>query len=289
MMVAVVTIVFGMCASSSYGQSDCSLYPYCNPTTGYEIGGNIVLTEPGGLANYNIALGYQALISNTTGNNNTASGAGALSNNTTGSDNTASGYLALDHNITGNYNTASGWSALYANTTGYYNTASGYDALLNNTTGYYNMASGAYALISNTTGAYNTASGYDTFNNNTSGNYNTASGWSALYANTTGNYNTASGYNACANLVTGSNVICIGAGAGPAGDIPGPATYIAGIYGKPTTGSHNPEVCIDSTGKLGTLHCAANAAQQQQIETLQRQNEEFQQRIARLESLIAKK
>jgi hypothetical protein len=272
MMVAVIAIVFGVAVSSSYGQNDSCVNNavFCNESTGYQIGGGYVLTEPGGSSS--IALGY-----------------GALSSNTTGSSNTASGYDALLSNTTGNWNTASGWSALGANTTGYYNTASGYDALLSNTTGYYNMASGAYALLSNTTGAYNTASGYDTFNNNTSGNYNTASGWSALYANTTGNYNTASGYNACANLVTGSNVICIGAGAGPAGDIPGPATYIAGIYGRPTTGSKNPGVCIDKTGKLGTLHCAADEAQQEQIETLQRQNEEFQQRIARLESLIAKK
>jgi hypothetical protein len=113
-----------------------------------------------------------------------------------------------------------------------------------------------------------------------------------------GGNNTAFGTNACLNLLTGSNVTCIGANAGPSGDIAGPATYIANVYGAPTTGSGNPLVCIDSTGLLGITNCATNGApsaqnemierQQEQIETLQKQNEDLQQRLARLEALIAK-
>jgi hypothetical protein len=340
--------------------------PFCNPTTGYKIEGKIVLVEPGGFSSGNIALGYQALYSNTTGGGNTASGVNALFSNNTGSNNTASGYQALLSDTTGNFNTASGYQALYSNTigstnttngyqalinnttgsnntasgfqalyrnttastntasgfqalysntTGSNNTASGYQALINNTiggtntasgyqalyrntTGSTNTASGASALINNTTGTYNTASGVNALFSNTTGGTNTASGYQALYSNTIGGNNTASGYNACVEVVAGNNVICIGAVSGPTHDIPGPATYIAGIYGA-TVGSTNSEVCIDNTGLLGTANCPTNAQpsaqqeaikhQQQQIQTLQMQNEEFQQRLSRLESLIAKK
>jgi hypothetical protein len=279
-MVTVVAIIFGAYASNSYGQETSTtnestapanpLPPtaYVNAGKGYKIGGNVVLTTPGGSGSSgigNVGLGYQALISNTTG-----------------SDNTASGHDALARNTTGSSNSAVGWDALAFNTTGSGNTANGYDALLSNTTGSTNSAVGWEALSFNSTGSGNTATGFQ-----------------ALYANTRGSGNTASGYDACYNLKTGSNVICIGNSVGPAGDIPGPATYIGGIYGAPTTGSGNPLVCIDSTGLLGTTNCATNGApsaqqeviehQQVQIETLQRQNEELQQRMSRLESLIAKK
>jgi hypothetical protein len=75
----------------------------------------------------------------------------------------------------------------------------------------------------------------------------------------------------------------------------GPATYIAGIYGAYTTGSDNPLVCVDSTGLMGTENCASLGGQevikrqQRQIQRLQKQNEEFRQRLSRLEALIAKK
>src|SRR5437870_2802042 len=65
----------------------------------------------------NTAIGYSALLSNTTGNYNTASGVGALFSNTIGVINTASGDYALYSNTTGNNNTASGVGALFSNTT----------------------------------------------------------------------------------------------------------------------------------------------------------------------------
>jgi hypothetical protein len=276
MMVAVVAIVFGLHASSGYGQeistTDDIIAPanpvppaaYVNAGTGYKIGGKIVLIEAGETNLQNIALGYGALLSDTSGASNTASGSQALLANTTGGFNTASGDSALIDNITASNNTASGYQALYKNN-GSDNTGSGFRVLFSNTTGSSNFADGSKALMSNTTGSNNAAIGYE----------------------------------ACYNLVTGSNVTCIGANSGPASDIPGPATYIAGIYGAPTTGSGNPLVCIDSTGLLGTTGCAPNGApaaqqevidrQQVQIETLQRQNEELQQRMSRLEALIAQK
>jgi hypothetical protein len=89
--------------------------------------------------------------------------------------------------------------------------------------------------------------------------------------------------------VDGSNQIIIGTTQ--------TGTHIAGIHGR-TIGTGNLEVCVDNTGKLGT-NCTASLlvaaqqevikTQQQQIQSLQKQNEEFQQRLSRLESLIANK
>jgi hypothetical protein len=76
------------------------------------------------------------------------------------------------------------------------------------------------------------------------------------------------------------------------------STYVAGIYGRPTTGKGNPLVCVDKTGKLGTTHCAAKGKpsiqqetinqQEQQIQSLQERNQEILQRLSRLESQSAK-
>jgi hypothetical protein len=227
MMVAVIAIVFGMCASSSYGQNDSCVMNavFCNESTGYQIGSTYVLQL-------------------TAGANSTAIGARTLVSST-GIDNTASGDSALEFDTTGSHNTADGTDALVFNN-GSNNTASGVSALYNN-----------------------------------NGSDNTASGYGALEGNTTGNSNTALGFNACnLNPTTASNVICIGESV--AGANISNSTYIAGIYRRPTTGTGNPEVCVSSDGRLGTTHCAGNAAQQQQIADLQ-------QRLSQLESLIAKK
>jgi hypothetical protein len=86
----------------------------------------------------NTAIGPEALISNTTGGNNTAVGA-ALVSNTNGSDNAALGTFALDGNTTGNLNTAVGDGALLKNTTGSQNIAVGTNAGVNPTTGNNNI------------------------------------------------------------------------------------------------------------------------------------------------------
>jgi hypothetical protein len=256
MMVAVVIIAFGVCASSSYGQAgDCSTFAYCNPTTGYEINSVIVIDEPN---------------NDTT---NLAVGAGTLVGNTSSFD-TAVGNLALENNTTGEFNTATGQSALQFNTTGPHNTADGSVALVNTTTGGDNTASGYSALFSNTTGSGNTASGYRALTLSTGGN------------------NSALGYQACLNVTTAKNVICIGSGV--AGANASNSTYIAGIFGRPTTGANNPEVCVDKFGKLGTTGCRAPVQQevinqQQQIQTQGQQIADLQQRLSQLESLIAKK
>jgi hypothetical protein len=204
-----------------------------NPTYSLDVSGNIYSTQDAningltiglgrGNNNQNIALGYNALFSNTTGSSNTANGYQALYNNTTGSSNTANGYDALASNTTGKQNTANGYYALASNTTGssntsngYYalrsnttgssNTANGYDALRSNTTGSYNTATGLQSLCFNTTGQQNTANGYQSLFSNTTGSNNTANGLQSLYLNTTGSNNTANGYFALYYNTTGSN------------------------------------------------------------------------------------
>ncbi|MCP4553118.1 MAG: hypothetical protein GY834_14015 [Bacteroidetes bacterium] len=144
---------------------------------------------------------------------NVAIGYSALFSNTTGSYNVANGYEALYGNTTGGDNVAIGGSALYFNTTGELNVAIGSIALLHNTTGTENVAIGDNALVSNTTGGSNVAIGSEALDDNTTGHYNVGNGFQALASNTTGSRNTAVGYNA--NVSTGNltNATAIGANA----------------------------------------------------------------------------
>ncbi len=229
---------------------------------GCEISGQVVLAEPGG--NGSIAVGFGSLLSNS------------------GTFNTAAGVLALQSNTTGSFNTATGNSALQFTTSGNHDTADGTDALVFNTTGTDNSAVGETALFANTTG-----------------NNNTALGFQALSANTTGSLNTALGNGACLHITTGTNVMCLGATSGPAANIAGPATYVAGVFSIHTTGTNNPLVCIDKTGKLGTRGCAMNGIpvelqqgmdeQQQTIRDQGAKIADLQQRLSMLESLMTKK
>ena len=201
-----------------------------NPSTGDASVNGLTIGKGTGSVSSNTALGYQALLSNTTGIQNTATGAVALFSNTTGSNNTANGYYALAGNTTGSNNTATGWkaltantigiqntangvNALAANTTGTQNTANGYRALLSNTTGNFNSAYGHQALTNNTTGTNNTATGTGALQSNTTGIQNTANGVQALLSNTTGIYNTANGYRALVSNTTGGNNTATGTAA----------------------------------------------------------------------------
>ncbi|MEY8322196.1 phage tail protein [Lachnospiraceae bacterium 46-61] len=184
---------------------------------GNKIGGAMTRDEINnvmrGAGYFNVALGANTLINNTTGRCNTANGDCALQENTTGGDNTANGFYALRLNTTGNYNTANGCYVLEKNTTGDYNTANGCFALRLNTTGSDNTANGYYALESNTTGRRNTANGCFALGNNTIGNYNTANGFFALANNTTGDHNIAVGSHSLECITSGSNNVGIGFGA----------------------------------------------------------------------------
>jgi hypothetical protein len=257
MIVAVVAIAFGACQSRSYCQETstaddvtiAATAAYDNVTKGYEIGGYLMLAEPGGIGDGNIAVGHGALALNITG--------------------------------AGVSNTASGSEALYANTTGYWNTASGSAALSGNTSGFGNTATGLEALIANTTGHYNTAGGYHGLDNSTTGSNNTALGYNACLNLITGSNVTCIGSDAGpAADITGPATYIAGIyGAATTGS-ENPLVCIdsTGLLG--TTG------CA-STGKTVEQQEVIKE-QQVQIEELQRQNEELKGRMSRMESMIAK-
>jgi hypothetical protein len=161
----------------------------------------------GGNFSGNVALGENALSSNTTGVENAAIGANALAFNTTGVYNTAVGVVAMQFNTIGSSNTAVGRVSLRANISGTGNTAVGEFSLSDNQGGSSNTAVGRASLIKNTTGVYNTAVGSGSLDNNTTGSQNTASGVNALSTNTTYSNIGGFGYNA---QVSGDNQIRIG-------------------------------------------------------------------------------
>ena len=220
-----------------------------NNTTGGTLGNQGFGVGP------NVAVGQQALESNTVASANTAVGYQALQSFTTGPVGsealglcTAVGFQALA-NATGIANSAFGYQALLANTEGAANTAVGGFALTNNNTGDSNTANGSGALYSNTTGSDNTAIGASSLNDNETGIGNTAIGVRALDSNTTGNFSAALGENAGINVTTADNVICIGFnvfGANVA-----ESCYIGNIFGKTSAGGS--QVFINSDNKLGTI------------------------------------
>jgi len=149
------------------------------------------------------AIGYQSLISNSSGYWNTAVGTSSMASNTIGANNTAIGTYALSSNTEGNVNVAVGGQALEFNTTGIDNTAVGGGALNKNTIGKWNTAIGRSSMAYNLDGFDNAAIGWASLRNNTSGGYNAALGSDALIYNETGNYNTALGGKALFNNPAG--------------------------------------------------------------------------------------
>jgi Chaperone of endosialidase len=196
----------------------------------------------------NTANGALALLSNTDGNFNVAMGAGALQNSPEGNDNTAVGFDALHSG--GDQDTAVGSKALQSEEAGGDNTAIGFQALAANRQGMFNTAIGSEALLANNTGDSNTAVGSGallTFHNN-SGFFggNTAVGSTALSNSVSGSGNIALGNNAGANVVTATDVTCIGA----VGEDVSNSCYISRIFG--ATSSNGTGVFVNSDGKLGT-------------------------------------
>jgi hypothetical protein len=143
----------------------------------------------GGSIAGNTALGYTALAGTNSGSNaNVAVGYEAMYTNTTGTSNAVVGFDAMYFNTTGSYNTAIGRSALEKNTTASNNTAVGYQAGYSNQTGAGGTYLGYQAGYS-TTSTGNTFVGFQTGYNVTSGIQNVFVGyWAGL--NTTGSANT---------------------------------------------------------------------------------------------------
>ena len=179
----------------------------------------------------NTAVGAAALLVNTA-DGNTAIGTGALLNNTIGFGNTANGTFALVNNITGTNNTAVGRDALSSLTNGNSNTAIGRDALLNNVDGSNNVAVGRDALLSST-----------------GGQSNVAVGRGALANSTISDSNLALGIDAGNQIVTASNVICIGHTGADVSD----TTWIGNVFGVTTQSGTTAPVIVSNNGQLGTM------------------------------------
>jgi hypothetical protein len=203
---------FALNANTASGNTAVGSSALLNNTTGGTVG-NVGGVDVGP----NVAVGYQALESNTLGSANTAVGYRALQNFTTGGSGgseqlglcTAVGFQALA-NTTGIANSGFGYQALMSNTSGEFNTAIGLRALLGNTTGTGNTANGADALNNNATGRYNTAIGVSALSFSSAANDNTAIGAFALLSNSTGQQNTAIGSEALRHNGGGSFNTAIG-------------------------------------------------------------------------------
>jgi hypothetical protein len=200
-------------------------------------------------ASGNTAVGSRALLNNTTG--------GTLGN-IQGVDvgpNVAVGQQALESNTVASANTAVGYQALQSFTTGPLGleqiglcTAVGFQALANATgNGFANSAFGYHALVNNADGGGNTAIGLQTLVSNTTGSSNVAIGNNAL-SNSTGDNNTALGFNAGSAVTTANNLICIGAFGANVDN----SCFIGNIYSnvQPIVGTDPDSVTIASSGRL---------------------------------------
>jgi len=147
----------------------------------YPVGtGNVALgdaaLDDGSLSGpYNVAIGNNALTSNSSGDRSIAIGGDALASQSTGSTNTAVGNAAMYANSTGSYNVALGGSALSSNTTASNNTVIGHQAGYSNTTFVNNTYIGYHAGY-NALGGGNTYLGKGSGVNMTSGQNNTILG-----------------------------------------------------------------------------------------------------------------
>jgi hypothetical protein len=142
-----------------------------------------------------------------------AVGVNALLTSTTGNDNTAVGTQALQAKTTAANNTAVGSQAGIANTTGSENSFFGYRAGMTTTTATTNTVIGSFALDNGAanTGGLNTVLGHASGRVITSGTRNTILGYDAGTAVTTGAGNILIGGNATGNTITtGSANIAIG-------------------------------------------------------------------------------
>jgi len=206
----------------------------------------LTVGKGGGASTFSTVLGFQALASST--NDNLAIGYQAAFTNTTGSSNTAVGhYRPLYLNTTGTNNTAIGRESLYSNTTASNNTAVGYRASYSNTTGALNVAFGTESLYSNTTASNNTAVGYQAGYSHTTGTGgNTFLGRLSGYS-TTGNDNTFVGNTSGYEMTTGTNNTIVGAYNGNQSglDIRTASNRIV-----LSDGAGNPRLHIDASGNV---------------------------------------
>jgi hypothetical protein len=259
---------FALFSNTAAGNTAIGARALLNNTTGgtianvqgIDVGPNVAVgwqaLESNTVASANTAVGYQALHSFTTGpvgfeqfGLSTAVGFQALANATTGFGNSGFGYQALFNNTEGAANTAVGFQALFNNTLGGANVAAGNNALLHNSAGSDNTAIGVGAMEVNVDGSDNTAIGSGALRNVNVGDGNTAVG-AAAGNNSGGANNTMLGASAGLNATTASNVICIGANVIGA-DVSN-SCYIGNIFGQSVDPATATFAIVDTNGKLGT-------------------------------------
>ena len=186
-------------------------------TTSNAIFGNVAIGQLAlavNQANRNIAIGTQALGSNTSGGGNIAIGHQALSLSTTDLGNIAIGDRVMRFLTggSGGNNIAIGGGGNL--TTAAETTFVGATAGNNYTTQGQHVAIGAYALVgvstTTTTGTQNTAIGYAVMTGITGGSANVGLGHFVLNALTSGNSNTGLGYFALVSNTTGSFNVAVG-------------------------------------------------------------------------------
>lgn len=157
-----------------------------NVYIGYEAGSGSGFSNKG---YYNLAVGYRALFSNTTGTQNVAVGTGALYENTEGYNNFALGSSALQNNTTGDNNVAISVGAMFYNSLGNYNVAIGYQSAGFGAGGvnsfWETTIIGARANYSNTTGQHNVIIGFNSGYSLTNGHENIFIGYKSGYRQTT--------------------------------------------------------------------------------------------------------
>ena len=206
-------------------------------------------------ADGNVAAGYQAMTNTSSGSYNVALGRLAMQTNTTGQANMAMGQSSLKANTTGSDNAGIGYASLNSNTTGGNNIAMGRDSVEKNTTGNNNTGLGTYSLRLNTTGSDNTAVGYYSLENVTTGGTNTGLGKYAGDGLTTGSNNTMIGYNAVGSAVDVSNEITLGDTNITKFRVPGLNFVI-----KDSTATDNYILTVDANGEAGWEAAAAAGA-----------------------------
>ena len=185
-------------------------------------------SDPGGSTAYNYAIGSDALGSaQSNAENNLAFGYDALTSLTSGTYNVGIGNYSLDAQTTSSYNTALGYGAATSVTTGFQNTALGMQALRDYTTGASSVGVGYRAGLGVTTGGSNVHIGYQSggtlstqyavavgYNSQLGGTGEVSIGYDAGRNNSNRDYNVNVGYSAGRGNASVDYQINIGRGAG---------------------------------------------------------------------------
>jgi hypothetical protein len=184
----------------------------------------------------NVALGFNALDSETSAGGLTAIGHNALTGNN-----------SAGHATQGTLNTGVGYEVLKDSAIGYYNTGVGYQALLSVDAGFSNVAVGVMALrfdsAGTTSGYENVGVGFQTGYSLTTGYRNTIMGHMSGYAMTSAYENVAIGYDSGGDITDGIRNVTIGTQAGRVITTGDYNTLIGRAAGyDQTTASHNTAV-----------------------------------------------